>query len=375
MREDIPIMELHVHPTYAVCIPQRNNRGRKKSVLQIRNEENLKVNELKGKLSKKASQRLTNSVNWLVASAKSKSVYDKISSKRFSFKINFITLTLPSTDHKCTDHQFKKVLLHNFINTCRHKFGLKNYVWKVETQSNGNIHAHFTTDSFIHWKDLRSVWNRILIKNNLMDSYTEKHACMSLAQYSKEYNSNGKKSKAQILKAYNFGTSSSWQSPNSTDVHAVWKVKDIAAYLATYMAKKDDGRRLIKGRLWGCSQNLSATNKLVLELHGNEDNDLLDSLFKHEIKYKEILSVSAVSNSLFRVGEIFFFKISDWGTVITGRLLQAFNEHRFNIRNSIDVLGLTSFKESADPPLRPIVVSSPISAIDFSHQLSIYQLN
>lgn len=353
MQEKLPIFELHVRPTYAVRVPQRSNGGGGLTRKQIENKENLKNNQLTGVLSVKASRRLSNSVNWLIASAKSKYIFDKENGKRFSFKINFITLTLPSIDHGISDHHFKSKLLHNFINTCRYKYDLKNYVWKVETQANGNIHAHFTTDTFINWKDLRDVWNTILIKHGAMKNYTEKHSSMSFDDYVLEYASKKNNDISKMRKSYDFGVATKWQSPNSTDVHAVHKVKDIASYIATYMSKKEAGRRIIKGRVWSCSTNLSEKNKLVVELLGNEGSEYLHYLFSPELRWKVIQSVNKTTGLVRNVGEIYFYNISDWGTKIKGKLLDVFNEHRFKIRHnlSIDNLKYITKKEVSENPV------------------------
>lgn len=333
---DNKIFELHVNPTYAVCVPQRMRTGSKKSLKQLENEENLKDNQRKKGLSKKAIRRLTNAVNWLVASAKSKYVFDRESGKRYNFKINFVTLTIPTLNHEITDHEFKSKLMHNFINTLRASHGLKNYVWKVEAQENGNIHAHFTTDTFIHWRELRSVWNRILSTYAVIDKYHEKHKNLSFESYCKIYNSDGKKDIERMRKAFDFGVSTDWREPNTTDVHAVWKVADVAAYLAKYMGKNEVDKREIKGRLWSCSYKLSEKNKLIIELHGNEDNDIIQPLMNEKIKWKTIEGISALTGKPFVLGEMFFFKMSHWGTVLKGRLLEFYNKHRFDIRYNID---------------------------------------
>lgn len=351
MENPAPIYELHINPTYAVCIPQFARGGRPKTAKMQANELNLKNNDHGGQLSKKAIRRLSNAVNWLVASAEDKRVFDNETQRSYKFKLNFITLTLPTTDHDITDHFFKSVMLHNFINTCRYRFGLRNYVWKVETQANGNIHAHFTTDTFIHWRALRDVWNRILAKNDLIQPYHEKHKNLSFEDYNNLYNSEGKYKTDQVKKAFNAGVASNWLDPNSTDVHAVYKVKDIAAYLAKYMSKSEEGRRKIKGRLWGCSYNLSENNKLVVELAGTEGDKIFEPLTKSDIDYKPIQIKSAFSSAMTTIGEMFFYKISDWGTKLTGRLLEIFNEHRFNIRHNIDIKAIKSFVvESLEPP-------------------------
>lgn len=332
------VYELHIQPTYAVYIPQRDYTNHVKTEAQKQNEQNLTDNTHEGQLSRKAVRRLTNAVNWLVASARKQYVYDKSSNKRYSFKVNFVTLTLPSLNHGISDHKFKSVLLHNFINTCRYKFGMKNFIWKVEAQANGNIHAHFTTDTFIHWKDLRRVWNRILVKHGAMDEYTQKHSKMTFEDYVSTYDSKGERDITQLRRAFEAGVQSNWQDPNSTDVHAVWKIKDLAAYLAKYMGKGEDDRRNISGRLWGCSYNLSAANKLVVEVHSYADNDLVEPLCQPQIKFKPIESVDKLTGKVFQFGEIFFLKLSDWGTLIKGRLLDFYNQHRFNIRHNIDVM-------------------------------------
>jgi predicted transcriptional regulator len=332
-----PIFDLHINPTYAVCIPQRSGRCGSKTLERLKNEANLMNNEHKGQMSKKATRRITNAVNWLVASAKNKWIFDKISNKRFTFRVNFITLTLPTLDHGVTDHEFKSVLLHNFINTCRYKYDLKNYVWKVETQANGNIHAHFTTDTFIHWKDIRTVWNRILQKKGVIDKYKAKHEQLTFEQYAALYDPTGTKDIQQIRNAFHQGCNSNWSDPNSTDVHSVHKVKDLASYLAKYMGKSDDDRRAVKGRLWGCSTNLSETNKLTMELADTKDFKVLEELHKAGIKYKPILSKPNAFGETFEIGSLFLYKLSDWGKNIKGKLLDLFNEHRFNIRYNINI--------------------------------------
>jgi hypothetical protein len=351
------VFELHVKPTYSVLIPQREAGRNYKTGARVKNESNLKNNQLTGVMSSKAVKRLTNAVNWLVASAKSKSVYDKNSDKRFNFKINFVTLTLPSLDHGISDHRFKSEFLHNFINSCRYKYGLKNFVWKVETQENGNIHAHFTTDTFIHWKDLRKTWNLILEKKGIIDSYREKHSKMTFEDYSKAINPFGKKSAESIQKSFDFGVSTSWSEPNTTDVHAVHSVSDIAAYLAKYMSKKDEDRRLIKGRVWGCSHNLGEKNKLCIELCGSGDYDYISDFLNPELSYKAIEIKDKLSGKMRKVGEIFFYKLADWGKNIKGRLLEAFNDHRYSIRHNLDIESLRSIISPPEKVPIPIIIT------------------
>ena len=389
-REPHPIYDLHVFPTYAVRLRQRPPKvpydpatgevielqpdspgtpvGPMKTLAQIENEKNLRMNERTAGLSYKASRRLINAVNWLVASAKAKTIYDKSTGKSYSFKVNFVTLTLPTTDHEITDHHFKSVLLHNFINTCRASHNMRNFVWKVETQKNGNIHAHFTTDTFIHWRKLRDIWNKILSEKGIIGKYQSRHAAMSFEDYSSEYAAQYNGDTERIKRAYDQGVASGWTDPNTTDVHAVWKVDDVAGYLSKYMGKNEADRREIKGRLWSCSYSLSSKNKLTIELCGSDDQDVIAPLHDDKIAWKPIQIASKLGGSLTTIGDIFFYRLSDWGTILTGRLLSFFNEFRYKIRHdlhraAIDVFHVENVPEEfvSEPAVILSVFRKPVS--------------
>ena len=343
------VYTLAIYPTYSVISKQRPRGIASLSLLQVMNMANLRepkkiinIEKIKltesSELSRKASRRLTNSVNWLVASAKQKHIYSKNHSKSFEFKINFITLTLPSTDHNISDSFFRNTLLRTFINTARYKFNLQNYVWKVESQANGNIHAHFTTDVYMNHKELRNCWNKILSNHGLINSYTNKFKHMTETDYINYFKKNRKINIDTLKKRYAAGVSCNWNSPNTTDVHAVSKIKDVAAYMAKYMSKTDKSRRSIKGRIWASSYSLSDKNKLVFEMFGGIDSDLLAELFVPGVTYAPITTISKLTNKLFKVADIFYYKISDWGSILKGRLLELFCNHRDSIRHSFPVI-------------------------------------
>lgn len=339
------VYDIHVYPTYAVQLSQKEKfkpsresiaKAQETRLLRIQaQKENSELNEeLPPVLSPKAKRKLINAVNWLIASAKTKRVFSKTTGKSYSFKLNFITLTLPTTDHEITDHFFKAKLLHNFLATANYKFGLSNYVWKVEAQANGNIHAHITTDVFMQWQDVRDTWNNILRKHGLLKSYQEKHSKMSKIHYVTEYAKGNLDLFKKLELAYEKGVSENWDNPNTTDVHAVHKVNDLGSYLAKYFSKEEEGRRRIKGRVWSCSKNLSSKNKLVVECTTDRHDDVLRTLCHDEIEVKELIQESKNGKSPFSFGLIYFFKHSHWGTVLKGSLFQAYNTHRLEIRNA-----------------------------------------
>jgi hypothetical protein len=74
---------------------------------------------------------------------------------------------------------------------------------------------------------------------------------------------------------------------------------------------------------------------LIVELCDNQDRVYLDALNVPQVKYKEIISEANALGETYKIGSLYLFKIADWGTYIKGPLLEAFNEHRFNIRHNI----------------------------------------
>lgn len=366
--------DLYVQPTYVVQIPQYNYpAGHSRQSRQARytcplcgqaatnvfeilfkatgeskygcvrcqSAENLTNNQRQDHLSRKADKRLKNAVNWLVASAKFKSVYSKQDGVTYKFKINFITLTLPTTNHNITDKHFTGVMLNKLINALYYNCKLKNYVWKVEAQQNGNIHCHLLTDTFVHHVTLRKIWNKILTKEGLIYQYKKQFSSMDLQQYIQYRLSQGSSDTSRIAAAFKQGQESNWENPNTTDVHSIKKVKDIAAYISKYMSKSETDRRVLKCRLWACSQSLSEKNKLHVFTEGWESCEVLASLAHESIEQKPIESKPNHQGTRRIIGKIFFIQPKMWGTIITGKLLELYNEHRFYIRN-----GITHFKEA-----------------------------
>lgn len=355
-KSEIAGINVYIKPTYTVIMPARSFERGPMSELQRLNMKHLKHNKPTGKISKKAQRRLTNSVNWLVAAAKKKYVYDKRTNKRFSFKVNFVTLTLPGDHQLISDHQFKSKLLHNFINVCRYRYGLKNFVWKVEAQDNGKIHAHFTTDTYLPWRGIRSAWNKILDKHGLLDQYRAKHQNMTFEEYNEIYNPKNEIEIQKMKARFSAGNDSNWSDPNSTDVHSVYKVKDIAAYLGKYMSKKEEDRRCVKGRLWSCSYSIAQANKLSMRLPFDSCISALNTYLKSDLDGYELKPNNKPEFENSKVGDIYFHKLSDWFGKISGPIAELYKKTLFNIRNNID---LSAFEEVVNTVVDNVVEKPP----------------
>jgi hypothetical protein len=86
-----------------------------------------------------------------------------------------------------------------------------------------------------------------------------------------------------------------WQ-PNSTDIHAVWNVKNLGGYISKYMGKKGERLdvselgfqtptipRLLDGKIWGCSENLRGKKRFTCEV-----DEFTWKKIQAGIAYKEI---------------------------------------------------------------------------------------
>lgn len=293
---------IYIKPTQIVSVPEFDTPKNYFSAARLANQSNLKLNKHNSKLSKKAISRIKTAINWLIVSAKVKYVYSKATNKRFSFKVNLITLTLPDTSVKITEHALKTKLMHPFLVYMKKYYGLKNYVWKVEFQKNGKLHLHLTTDTFISLHVLRHYWNSLLDKNNYLEDFKKKY----------KHN-----------------------NPNSTDVHAVWKVKNLGAYISKYMSKNEESVEKINGRIWGCNYELSDKNKCVVGINRDECSEELRCLMNPAIPYKEIVNQDSVTGKIYKNAEIFFLNINQWSTLIKGKIAEYYDRHRFKIRNNI----------------------------------------
>lgn len=296
-------MNCYIKPTYIVQLPEYTGGRSVRSKKQRANEANLKENRHKGDLSKKSQRKLLNAVNWLVVSAKQKRLYHKKTQKTFFFKINFITLTFPVISSGLVSERQAKRAIHALMSYSRKYFYLRNYVWKFERTEKGQLHCHITTDTFIYYKRLRSAWNGILKREGLLEEFFA------------------------ITGHYN---------PNSTDIHAVHKVKDIGAYIAKYMAKNEKQLNDFKGRIWASNKEISEVNSCSCTIFAGH-HDKSEQVFNDkETDYKPIFSVPDGLGNCKEIGQIFFTNERVWQRLQGSLIKDTYDIHRFHIRNNIE---------------------------------------
>lgn len=238
-----------------------------------------------GYLSTHAKRKLYRAIDYLLITSKKKKVYSKLQKKYITFKIVFVTLTLPS--EQChSDKEITNLCLNQFFIELQRYHHIKKYIWRAEKQNNGDIHYHILINEFIEYQELRKRWNRIVNKLGYVDRYRVKMKNYFKNGFKLSDNPNDKRTIEQQRRAFIIGQKSDWTSPNSTDIHDTRKIYDIKKYIGKYLTKNPDltlnstqieiDKLQVRSRLWSCSQNLSNISGCQLY----EDWEISDELEK-----------------------------------------------------------------------------------------------
>jgi len=242
-----------------------------------------------GKVSTQAKRKMNKALDYLLLVTNQKTVTNNYTGRSFKFKIAFITLTLPSKQIH-DDNTIKNNCLNQLLIELKKHYKVKNYIWRAEKQKNGNIHFHILVDKFIPYQELRDRWNRIIEKLNYITNYRTEQ---------KKWHSKGFKprpelyktwSKKKQLQAYLRNSKIHWNSPNTTDIHSIQKIRNIKNYISKYLTKNEINNKIQtdtqtdiaqqKGRIWSCNQELSKTKGLKI-YPDNELQDEIKILQKH----------------------------------------------------------------------------------------------
>lgn len=291
---------VYIKPSYIVSLPEFDTPKRPRTFAFTQNMVNLKDNAHNGIISHKADKKLRSVINWLCLAAEPKRVFRKSTNSWFNFKINFITLTLPDTSTPVTDKVFKTQLLNPFLVYCRKYLGLRNYVWKLEFQKNGKLHLHLTADTFLHHAKIKTIWNKLLGHNGMLVDFYKK-----------------------------FGHA----QPNSTDVHSVRKINNLAGYLCKYMGKQDNQLQRLRGRIWGCNYELSRSLDCKVFIDRDLCQTQMRSLMQNKIKYQPLTTTDKNTGEIRQRGEIFFPTARNWIDDIQGLIKNSFDEKINALRN------------------------------------------
>jgi hypothetical protein len=202
-----------------------------------------------GMVTDSSQKLIRKSLDKFLQLSKRKKVFNPITKKLQSFKLTFCTLTLSEADRIVDAKEAYEKLLKPMLRWFKEKQEVDLYLWKAELQERGQIHYHITLNHWVHYSDIRDAWNNLQNRAGLLESF-----------YSK------------------FGH----KNPNSTDIHSVYKVRNIQAYLLKYLSKKEEDGGHINGKTWDCSQRVKGYKYVTFE--ANEVN-------KEALRWGELLKL------------------------------------------------------------------------------------
>jgi hypothetical protein len=207
-----------------------------------------------GTVTESSKKRIQKAVNLLLMLSPSKSIYNPILQKTVNHRLSFITLTISSSTKMLTAKEAYSKLLKPFLQWFTITKGIKTYIWKAELQKRGQIHYHITTPAFIVFSEIKEKWNYLQRKEGLLSEFKTKYG---------------------------------HDNPNSIDIHSVYKVKNIEAYLVKYLAKADSEKKETIGKIWDCSENLKGKKYFTIPLSPNHIETIVDLADREKLKLIE----------------------------------------------------------------------------------------
>jgi len=218
-------------------------------------------------------------------------VYNRCMPKASQFdrrKIAMLTLTLPAAQVH-DDREIKRKIFQPFLQELRRLYGLELYLWRAEPQVNGNIHFHVLLDIYIPYLQLKVLWDKFLNVLGYVSRFKQK-------------NPNKNNPSVNIV-----GT----RTKNNS-----------YRYLFDY-ACKENGKRKLKGAVWGCSDKLRNLSVYKMEVDASL-NALIDyAIAKYRPKelagdyytvylFPKNISVSALFQSCDSLVDTYYHELAHW---------------------------------------------------------------
>lgn len=264
------------------------NRCMKSSVFQANAKLLQQRKRYVGFVTPEMKKRMQKAITLLIQSTPYKYQQHPVSGRIVCHKLSFITLTTPAHEKSHDAKYCHKHLLEPMLRELRRKHGMKSYIWKAEYQSNGQIHYHLTTEIMINHTTLRERWNKLLNENGMLDQF---------------FSENGHR------------------NPNSTDIHAVYKINNLEAYLVKYICKEYQNEEKLTGKVWDCSKNLKQGTYFKTELDYST----------HQL-IRKLQKTGEVITHYFEKAIYLDFKTSDYYSFFKNSIKQDFFKHLKNLQ-------------------------------------------
>jgi hypothetical protein len=276
--------------------------------------------------------------------------------------VTFVTLTLPSKQvhhdnkikNECLDPMLEW-LKHSKEKTKRNGGGVEAYLWRAESQKNGNLHFHIIADRWIDHSKIKKQWNKIIERLGYITRYRKTQSFIYRngfvprnEQFNKQINNlmyivqqalkDGKtisESKYQEypevrnilnaiitqgraekvknegygldidtakmlvykmqLKAYENGVKTNWSEPNTTDIHKLGNINSISAYITKYVSKKDIVPHVLGERQQIVNHHYYG-RRIVTLREGGDIKNILD--WEEEYEYKPVFESRKVNGRI-----------------------------------------------------------------------------
>lgn len=247
-----------------------------------------------------------------------------ITNKMVQHSISFITLTTPDTDNSRDAKFCHKFLLQPMLRILRNRYQMKSYIWKCELQANGQIHYHVTCDVFTNHSNVKNEWNALLRYNGMLNEFKDKYG---------------------------------HDNPNSTDIHAVNKVKNLEAYLVKYITKEYQNEEKLTGKVWDASKNLKKADYFKIHL----------STPVHQF-IRDLQGSLMVFTSYFEKAIFLDFKTSDYYSFFSSNIIQQFSKFLFKVREGINLKPWLNKDNGVNRMLLPISTTQSVKSSSIRRQ-------
>ena len=280
---------IQVRSTSIVVYNKYERSFRLRTDAQLKADENLTEQETyTGRLCPGAKKRLIKAIELITQAAFKTKEFLYTSKKtlkevRGTFKLNFITLTIHNPGKMIEGQEGHALCLEPLLKWLRDHYGLKMYIWKAELQSNREdvkqLHYHITSDCFVPWYDLWLKWGQLNEAAGYLNDWFSRQPRVKIDQNGNE--------------VINYPVA-------GTDVHSVYKIRDMAKYMRKCVCKnvrRKDGSIIsefkkeiqnaasVGGKVWDCSLNLKREKYFTIEC-----KDLYNNSFGRNERYMWIMN-------------------------------------------------------------------------------------
>jgi hypothetical protein len=282
-RTFIPVYQFRLNSIITYCIPDIPFKVSEKSKVNLTGRKSSI-----GVVTVGIRKRISKVVTLLILSTPTRKIFNPVKNCHHDFKLGFLTLTMPKQLTDLSAKECNSKLLQPMLLWLKRKYGIKNYIWKLEYQKNGTIHYHLTIDEFINMSNTRSKWNQILRNHGLLADYYEKY---------RNYN------------------------PNSIDIHSVKKIDNIESYLIKYLSKSDQDKSS-NSKIWDCSESLKKAKYFEIVPES-----------KHYYKLTELQQEGKVTQIVKDSFHIYTFKNCRPSAILSHSEKSDYRKHLNEIRN------------------------------------------